>query len=148
MKMYAWAMIQITSAISIDEREVQLEFARASGPGGQKVNKVATAVQLRFDVVHSPSLSDEVRERLIRLAGKRMTEDGVLVIDARRYRSQARNRKDAIERLVALIRKASVRPKTRRKTDPTIASKERRLEEKRRRSEIKHRRQYIPPSDE
>ena len=141
-------MIHITPAISIDERELQLEFVRASGPGGQKVNKVATAVQLRFDVINSPSLPDDVRERLTRLAGKRMTEDGVLVIEARRYRSQDRNRKDAIDRLVSLIRKASIRPKTRRKTEPTIASKERRLEEKRQKSETKRRRRYIPPSDD
>jgi ribosome-associated protein len=141
-------MIQITPAIRIDERELKLEFVRASGPGGQKVNKVATAVQLRFDVIHSPSLPEDVRERLTRLAGKRMTEDGVLVIEARRYRSQDRNRKDAIDRLASLIRKASVRPKIRRKTDPTIASKERRLEEKRRKSETKRRRRSIPPSEE
>ena len=141
-------MIRITPSISIDERELQLEFVRASGPGGQKVNKVATAVQLRFDVVNSPSLPDDVRERLIRLAGKRVTEDGVLVIEARRYRTQDRNRKDAIDRLISLIQKAAVEPKPRRKTKPTPASKERRLANKRRRSEIKRHRREIPSSDE
>ncbi|UCF59698.1 MAG: aminoacyl-tRNA hydrolase [Anaerolineaceae bacterium] len=141
-------MIRITPTISIDERELQLEFIRASGPGGQKVNKVATAVQLRFDVTHSPSLPNDVRERLIRLAGKRVTEDGVLVIEALRYRTQDRNRKDAIDRLISLIRKAAVPPKPRRKTKPTLASKERRLEEKRRRSEIKRQRREIPSADE
>jgi ribosome-associated protein len=141
-------MIRITPKISIDEREVQLEFVRASGPGGQKVNKVATAVQLRFDVINSPSLPDDVRERLIRLAGKRVTEDGVLIIEAKRYRTQDRNRKDAIDRLISLIQKAAVQPKPRRKTRPTLASKERRLENKRRRSEIKRRRREIPPSEE
>lgn len=141
-------MIQITPAIEINEREIQLEFIRASGPGGQKVNKVATAVQLRFDAANSPSLPDEVRRRLIRLAGKRMTEDGVLVIHARRFRSQDRNRRDAIDRLIALIRKASIQPKSRLKTKPSKASKERRLEAKRRRSRTKHKRQYDPPLDE
>lgn len=141
-------MIQITPAIEIDEGEIQFEFIRASGPGGQKVNKVATAVQLRFDAANSPSLPDEVRRRLIHLAGKRMTEDGVLVIHARRFRSQDRNRRDAIDRLIALIRKASIQPKSRLKTRPTKASKERRLEAKRRRSRTKHKRQYDPPLDE
>ena len=141
-------MIQITPAIEINEREIQLEFIRASGPGGQKVNKVATAVQLRFDAANSPSLPDEVRRRLIRLAGKRITEDGVLVIHARRFRSQNRNRRDAIDRLIALIRKASIQPKSRLKTKPSKASKERRLEAKRRRSKTKHKRQYDPPLDE
>jgi ribosome-associated protein len=141
-------MIPITSTISIDERELQLEFVRASGPGGQKVNKVATAVQLRFDVINSPSLPDDVRTRLIRIAGKRMTEDGVLVIEAKRYRTQDRNRKDAIDRLISLIQKAAVQPKPRRKTKPTLASKERRLENKRRRSETKRRRREIPSSEE
>lgn len=141
-------MIRITPDISIDERELQLEFIRASGPGGQKVNKVATAVQLQFDVTNSPSLPDDVRERLIRLAGKRMTDEGVLVIEARRYRTQDRNRKDAVERLISLIQKAAVQPKPRRKTKPTLASKERRLEDKRRRSEIKRRRREIPSADE
>ena len=141
-------MIQITPTINIDEHELQLEFVRASGPGGQKVNKVATAVQLRFDVINSPSLPDDVRTRLIRIAGKRMTEDGVLVIEAKRYRTQDRNRKDAIDRLISLIQKAAVQPKPRRKTKPTLASKERRLENKRRRSETKRRRREKPSSEE
>jgi ribosome-associated protein len=130
-------MIQITPEIAIDESEVTLEFVRASGPGGQNVNKVATAVQLRFDVRNSSSLPDDVRERMARLSGKRMTEEGMLVIDARRYRSQERNRQDAVDRLVALIQKATQEPKTRRKTKPSAASKRRRLETKRRQSEKK-----------
>ena len=141
-------MIHITSDIAIDEREIEQTFIRASGPGGQNVNKVATAVQLRFDVAHSPSLPDDVRERLIRLAGRRMTEDGVLIIEARRFRTQDRNRQDAIDRLVALIRKASETPKPRRKTKPRLASKEQRLEAKRRRSERKRMRQSVPRSED
>ena len=130
-------MIQITPAIAIDEGEIQEEFIRASGPGGQNVNKVATAVQLRFDVAHSPSLPDDVRQRLASLAGRRMTGEGVLIIEARRFRTQARNRQDAIDRLVALIRKAAEKPLSRRKTSPPAASKRQRLEDKRRRGEIK-----------
>ncbi|MBL7205839.1 MAG: aminoacyl-tRNA hydrolase [Desulfobacteraceae bacterium] len=130
-------MIYITRTIAIDEREIQQEFIRSSGPGGQNVNKVATAVQLRFDVRNSPSLPDDVRERLVRLAGRRFTEDGLLIIDARRFRKQERNRQDAIDRLVELIRKASEKPKLRRKTRPTLASKRRRLETKRYRGEKK-----------
>ncbi|MEJ2723426.1 MAG: alternative ribosome rescue aminoacyl-tRNA hydrolase ArfB [Deltaproteobacteria bacterium] len=130
-------MIRVTNKIAIDEAELREEFVRASGPGGQHVNKVSTAVKLRFDVAHSPSLPEDVRYRLRRLAGRRMTEDGELVIDARRYRSQERNRQDARERLVALIRKAAERPKPRRKTQPTAASKRRRLEDKRRRGALK-----------
>ena len=139
-------MIQITHNIAIEEREIKEEFVRASGPGGQNVNKVATAVKLRFDVVKSPSLPDDVRERLLRLAGKRMTEKGVLVIDARRFRTQERNRQDALERLVALIKKASERPKPRKKTRPTRASKKRRLDGKHRRGEIKRMRKTVPNS--
>jgi ribosome-associated protein len=130
-------MIQVTPTIAIDESELSLEFVRASGPGGQNVNKVATAVQLRFDVRNSPSLPDDVRERLARLGGKRMTEEGVLVIDARRYRSQERNRQDAVDRLIALIQKAAQKPKARRKTKPSAESKRRRLDGKRHQSEKK-----------
>ena len=134
-------MIHITPTISIDPREIREDFIRASGPGGQNVNKVATAVQLRFDVKHSLGLPDDVRERLIRMAGRRVTEDGVLIIEARRFRTQERNRQDAVDRLVKLIRKASEKPKSRRKTRPTLASRVRRLETKRRRGKTKRIRQ-------
>ncbi len=131
-------MVRITDKISIADEELHQQFVRASGPGGQNVNKVATAVQLHFDAVHSPSLPEEVRERLIRLAGKRMTKEGYLIIDARRFRTQEQNRKDAVARLTSLIRQAAQPPKIRKKTKPTLASKERRLESKHRRSRIKH----------
>ena len=130
-------MIRITDTIAIDEREIEESFIRASGPGGQNVNKLATAVQLRFDVQHSPSLPAELRERLKRLAGRRVTRAGVLVITAQRHRTQERNRADALNRLVTLIRDAAVRPKRRRATKPTAASRRRRLEAKKRRSGIK-----------
>lgn len=141
-------MIRITPEIAIDEDEIVEDFVRSSGPGGQNVNKVATAVQLRFDVAHSPSLPDDVRERLVRLAGKRMTGEGVLVIDARRYRTQERNRRDALDRLVALIGRAAEKPRTRRPTKPTGASRTRRLESKRRRGETKRRRSPVVPHEE
>lgn len=130
-------MIHVTRAIAIDRSEIQEKFVHASGPGGQNVNKVATAVQLRFDVAHSSALPGEVRVRLAALAGRRITEDGVLVIDARRFRSQGRNRDDALARLTELIRKAAEPPRPRHKTKPTAASKTRRLEAKRQRGEIK-----------
>lgn len=141
-------MICVTRTISIDEAEIREEFIRASGPGGQNVNKVATAVQLRFDVTNSASLPDDVRERLIRLAGRRMTGDGVLIIEARRYRTQQRNRQDARDRLIELIRKAVKKPKPRRKTKPTLASKKRRMETKRRRSDTKRTRGSVSPSED
>ena len=135
-------MIQVTDTISIDESEIQEEFVRSSGPGGQNVNKVATAVQLRFNVRNSPSLPDEVRERLMQLAGRRMTESGELIISARRFRTQSRNREDALNRLIELIRKATQKPKPRRKRKPSLISKQRRLEEKRKRGEIKKQRRF------
>ena len=130
-------MLEVTPAIRIDDRELQMAFVRASGPGGQNVNKVATAVQLRFDAAHSPALTNAVRARLRRLAGRRMTDEGVLVIDARRHRTQEQNRRDAVERLIALVQQAAVPPKPRRPSRPTRASKERRLESKVRRSRVK-----------
>lgn len=141
-------MIRITRSISIDESEIEETFVRSSGPGGQNVNKVSTAVQLRFDVAHSPSLPGDVRERLVKLGGSRITEDGVLVIDARRYRTQKRNREDALDRLVKLIRKAAVRPRKRKPTRPTRAAKQKRLERKKQRGEIKRKRRPVrPPED-
>ena len=141
-------MIVINRSISIDEGEIQQDFVRSSGPGGQNVNKVATAVQLRFDVQHSPSLPDEVRERLKRLAGRLITDDGVLIVNARQYRSQDRNRQDAVQRLVELIRRAAEKPKPRHKTKPTLASKTRRLESKHRQSELKRNRRLVPRGEE
>ena len=130
-------MLEIASSIQIPESEIGLDFIRADGPGGQNVNKVATAVQLRFDAVNSPSLPEEVKARLIKLAGKRVTQDGILIIEARRYRTQEGNREDAIRRFSELVRKALERPIKRKPTKPSKASKEKRLQEKKRRSEIK-----------
>jgi ribosome-associated protein len=140
-------MIRITPSIAIDESELDETFIRASGPGGQNVNKLATAVQLRFDVRRSPSLPGDVRTRLERLAGRRLTTDGVLVITAQRHRTQERNRQDARERLFALIRQAAVAPVKRRPTRPTKASRERRIEGKKRRGAIKGLRQRKPSLD-
>ncbi len=136
-------MIYISDSITLDENEIQLEFIRASGPGGQNVNKVSSAVQLRFNVAGCPVLSDAIRERLKKIAGRRMTTQGILIIKAQRYRSQEQNRQDAINRLVEMIQKAIVAPKHRRPTQSTAASKQRRLATKRRRSELKRRRQVV-----
>ncbi|MFZ0424887.1 MAG: alternative ribosome rescue aminoacyl-tRNA hydrolase ArfB [Xanthobacteraceae bacterium] len=140
-------MIRVTPEIDIDEREIEESFVRASGPGGQNVNKLSTAVQLRFDVRRSPSLSGEVRTRLERLAGSRLTRDGVLVIIAQRHRTQPRNRQDALDRLIELVRQAAVRPLKRRPTRPTKASRERRIEGKKHRAGVKHMRRAKPGLD-
>jgi len=140
-------MIRITDHIALDESELVESFIRASGPGGQNVNKLSTAVQLRFDVRGSPSLTDEVRARLERLAGRRLTRDGVLVITAQNHRTQERNRADALDRLVELIRAAAVRPVPRRPTKPTKASRRRRVDDKKRRGSIKALRGAKAPMD-
>jgi ribosome-associated protein len=130
-------MLKITDTIAIDERELEERFVRASGPGGQNVNKVSTAVELRFDVLRSPSLPEGMRARLARLAGRRLSDDGILIIRADRFRTQERNREDARERLADLIRRASVVPKRRVATKPSRAEKERRREAKKKRSRVK-----------
>jgi ribosome-associated protein len=140
-------MLQITPTIVIDDAEIEERFVRSSGPGGQNVNKVATAVQLRFDAGRSRSIDDEVRGRLKTLAGSRMTADGVVVIDSRAFRTQAQNREAARERLVELLRQAAVRPKRRRKTRPSRASKLQRLDAKRQRASTKERRRSVAGDD-
>ena len=133
-------MIKITPSLYIDERELQFEYIRASGPGGQNVNKVATAVQLRFDI-NASSLPVDIKQRLKKLAGKKMTSDGVILLEAKRYRTQEQNREDAVRRLMVLLQKASIKPKKRVKTTPTKASRERRLKAKKQRGAIKKARQ-------
>jgi len=141
-------MIQVTDTIALNENEIQLEFIRASGPGGQNVNKVSTAVQLRFDAAGSSAINDAIYERLKKIAGRRMTTAGVLILKANRFRSQDQNRQDAVNRLVLLIQRAMEKPKQRRPTRPSAASRQRRLAAKRRRSEIKSRRKTIRHSEE
>ncbi len=141
-------MIKITDKIFIDEEELKLDFIRASGPGGQNVNKLSTAVQLRFDAAHSPSLPVEVRKRLIEKADKRLTKEGVLIIEARRFRTQERNRKDALLRLVELIRKAAFEPKRRHKTKPGFHAIEDRLGKKQLRGRTKNLRRPVNPNEE
>ncbi len=130
-------MIRVTHSISLDDSELSLTFVRSPGPGGQNVNKVASACQLRFNVATSPSLAEDVKRRLNALAGSRMTDEGVLIVSARRYRTQNRNRDDAFERLIEMIRQAATPPVKRRATRPTLASKRRRLDGKKRRGQTK-----------
>jgi len=137
-------LIPINRHLFLDDSEVEQSFIRASGPGGQNVNKVSSAVQLRFDLLRSRSLPEGVRERLARLAGRQLTRDDVIVITAQRYRTQERNRQDALDRLVALIRRAAVPPTRRRPTKPSVAATERRLEAKARRAAIKEQRRATP----
>ena len=136
-------MIEITPTIALNEDELQFEFIRSSGPGGQNVNKVATAVQLRFDLMGSPSLPEDVRLRAAKLAGKRLTDDGILLLTAKQFRTQIRNREQVVDQLVDLLRRAAKPPKIRRKTRPSRAAKERRLESKRRRSAKKSNRRSV-----
>ena len=140
-------MLEITDQISIAERELQFDFIRASGPGGQNVNKVSSAVQLRFDVANSPSLPEEARQRLAQIAANRINKDGVLILEASQFRTQEQNRQEAIARLVELVRRAAHKPRRRKKTRPSAASIERRLKQKRHRSEKKKLRRREPNND-
>jgi len=137
-------MIEITSTLRLDEKELVFDFVRSSGPGGQNVNKVSTAVQLRFDAANSPSLPPDVKERLIKLAGNRMTADGILMIEAKRYRSQDKNRLDAVQRLVTLIQRSVEPPKKRKATHPSLTARAARVGAKKKRGELKRTRQYNP----
>jgi len=135
-------MIEVSSNVRIDESEIQYDFIRASGPGGQNVNKVASSVQLRFDIRNSPSLESEVKERLIKLAGSRVTDDGILIIEAKKYRTQEQNRYDATQRLIAWVQKALEKPKVRRATRPSLTAKAARVGDKKKRGEIKKTRRF------
>ncbi len=137
-------MIEITPTFSLDERELEFDFIRSAGPGGQNVNKVSSAVQLRFDVANSPSLTPEIKARLATLGGSRVTQDGSLIIEAKRYRSQEQNRLDAIKRLVVLLQKAFEPPKVRKPTKPSVTARAARVSSKRQRGAVKRIRQYNP----
>lgn len=137
-------MIEITPTLRLDEKELSFDFIRSSGPGGQNVNKVSSTVQLRFEAANSPSLPPEVKQRLIKLAGKRMTDDGILLIEAKRYRSQEQNRQDAIQRLVTLIQKAVEPPRKRKATRPSVTARAARVGAKRKRGELKRTRHNNP----
>ena len=141
-------MLQVTDAIQLDEKEIEFKFIRSPGPGGQHVNKAATAVQLRFDLAHSTSLPDHVRSRLTKLAKNRINTKGVLIISANRFRSQDLNRKDALDRLLHLIVKSTWETKPRRRTRPTLGSVKKRIESKKRRSKVKHARQSVTRVDD
>jgi len=141
-------MIEITSSLSLDENEIQLDFIRSSGPGGQNVNKVASGVQLRYNISTANTLPDEVKQRLYSIARNRISEDGVLIIEAKRFRTQEQNRVDALARLVALIQQASEPPKPRKKTRPSAAARAKRVDEKRQRGVIKQLRRSTPHREE
>ncbi len=144
----SFLMIPVTTNITLSDNEIKVSFTHASGPGGQNVNKVATAVKLTFDIVNSPSLPQDVKKRLQALGGRRVTKEGALIIDARRYRTQERNRQDAVDRLVSLVRNAASKPKPRKRTRPTRASREKRIQSKRNRSVVKQMRQAVNPDSD